>query len=89
MIHNALFSNEINFEFYETKGQLDALNKAMTFEIDNYSALALVGGDGTIHEGINGLMRRKDGKKLPVAFIPNGTGDDTCGSFGIDIGDIN
>jgi diacylglycerol kinase family enzyme len=29
-------------------------------------------------------MRRKDGKK-----IPNGTGDDTCGSFGIDIGDIN
>ena len=34
-------------------------------------------------------MRRKDGKKIPVAFIPNGTGDDTCGSFGIDIGDIN
>lgn len=61
----------------------------MNFEIDNYSALVLVGGDGTIHEGINGLMRRKDGKKIPVAFLPNGTGDDTCGSFGIDIGGIN
>lgn len=84
-----MYSNEINFEFYETTGQLDALNKAMNFKIDNYSALALVGGDGTIHEGINGIMRRPDQKKIPIALMPNGTGDDTCGSFGLDIGDIN
>jgi diacylglycerol kinase family enzyme len=30
----------------------------MTFDIDQYSALIIVGGDGTIHESLNGLMRR-------------------------------
>lgn len=43
---------------YETKSKLDALHQTMTFDIDKYSALVLVGGDGTIHEGLNGLLRR-------------------------------
>jgi len=53
-------------------------------DIDNYSAIVAVGGDGTIHEVINGLMRRQDGKKLPVAFLPNGSGNDACGSIECD-----
>jgi len=68
---------------------LDALKIAMEFEIDDYSALILVGGDGTFHEAINGLMRRKDGKKIPVGFLPNGSGDDLCGNLGIELGDID
>ena len=59
----------------------------MTFEIDQYSALLLVGGDGTIHEGLNGLMRRQDKKKIPVGLIPNGSGDDACGCLGLQIND--
>ena len=59
----------------------------MTFDIDQYSALAIVGGDGTIHEAINGLLRRPDKKKLPIGLIPNGSGDDTCGQIGIDVAD--
>ena len=55
----------------------------MNFKIDDYSALILVGGDGTIHEAINGLLRRKDRKKVPVGFIPIGSGDDICGQIGI------
>ena len=47
----------------------------------------LVGGDGTMHEGINGLLRRKDGKKIPVSLIPNGSGDDYCGCIGLKCGD--
>jgi diacylglycerol kinase family enzyme len=59
----------------------------MTFEIDLYSALLLVGGDGTIHEGLNGLMRRQDKKRIPVGLIPNGSGDDACGCLSLQVND--
>jgi diacylglycerol kinase family enzyme len=42
-----------------------------------------VGGDGTLHEVVNGLMFREDKKKIPIAFIPNGSGNDTCASIGV------
>lgn len=51
--------------------------------IDNYSIIVSCGGDGTIHEVVNGMLARKDGKKLPVAIIPNGSGDDLASSLGI------
>lgn len=34
-----------------------------------------MGGDGTVSEIVNGMMTRKDGKKLPIAIIPNGSGN--------------
>lgn len=40
-----------------------------------------VGGDGTLHEVVNGLMRRSDKKKIPMGFIPAGTGNDFCRNF--------
>ena len=46
-------------------------------DIDKYSALVAVGGDGTYHEVVNGMLHRADKKKIPVAFIPNGSGNDT------------
>jgi diacylglycerol kinase family enzyme len=55
------------------------------FEIDfdKFCAIAAVGGDGTLHEVINGIMFREDKRRLPVALIPNGTGNDTIFNFGI------
>ena len=50
----------------------------MGFEIDKYSALILVGGDGTFHESINGILKRTDKKLIPIGLIPNGSGDDYC-----------
>lgn len=41
------------------------------------------GGDGSYHEVINGMLARPDGKKLPIAMIPNGSGNDLCTSIGI------
>ncbi|CDW81011.1 diacylglycerol kinase [Stylonychia lemnae] len=50
-------------------------------DIDKYSAIVAVGGDGTAHEVVNGMMHRLDKKILPVAFLPNGTGNDTIRQF--------
>ena len=66
-----------------TKASRDGLEFVKKFDIDNYCALVTVGGDGTIYEVINGLMTRPDKKKIPLAFLPNGTGNDTCFGFAI------
>ena len=35
-------------------------------------ALAVIGGDGTVHEAVNGIMSRP----IPIAVIPSGSGND-------------
>ncbi len=39
-----------------------------------YDVLCIVGGDGTFHECVNGMMKRTAGK-IPLALIPAGTGN--------------
>jgi diacylglycerol kinase family enzyme len=56
---------------------------AQELDIDLYSAIVAVGGDGTCHEVVNGLMSRKDKKRLPICFLPNGSGNDLCGSLNL------
>ena len=75
-------------EFYETTGPFDAFNRAKEFKIDDYAALVAIGGDGTIHETVNGMMMREDGKRIPLGFLPNGSGDNFVGNLGLDSGDI-
>lgn len=71
----------IQFEILTTTRANDALEMVRDMNIDNYSAIVAVGGDGTIHEVINGLMYREDQKKVPIGFIPNGTGNDLCAAI--------
>lgn len=70
--------------FYESNIELDvaiSTHKNHPFELanstplDNYDAICMAGGDGTFHEVINGILCREDGKRLPIGFIPAGTGN--------------
>lgn len=45
--------------------------------------LVACGGDGSYHEVVNGMLARDDKMKLPIAMVPNGSGNDTCTSIGI------
>ena len=51
-------------------------------DLSQYSALVAVGGDGTLHEVINGMLMRSDKQKLPILLVPNGSGNDLVGSLG-------
>ena len=77
--------NKIGYQLFETTGYMHAwkICQEEINDLEEFAVLVAIGGDGTLHEAINGMMSRTDGKKIPVAFIPNGTGNDTCNSIGI------
>ena len=74
-LSEGLNAEGVPFELYETVGHGDTFTKALEFDISKYSALAAVGGDGTIYEVCNGMLMRKDKKRVPIIHIPNGSGN--------------
>lgn len=74
---------KIAYVMYHTKGYLDAFKYIKDLDLQAFSAVIAVGGDGTIHEVVNGMMFRADRSKIPLAFVPNGSGNDTCFSLGM------
>jgi len=51
--------------------------RELTHQLDftGYDGLIVIGGDGTMHEVVNGMLSRHDGKRLPVGLIAGGTGN--------------
>ncbi|MBN1927453.1 MAG: diacylglycerol kinase family lipid kinase [Prolixibacteraceae bacterium] len=65
----------VDLDIIETKYQGHARELANTISYDGYDALCVIGGDGTMHEIVNGMLKRDDKKKLPIGLIPGGTGN--------------
>ena len=59
----------------ETAYSGHARELARTLPLDGYDSLGIIGGDGTIHEVVNGLMERGQPALLPLGFIPAGSGN--------------
>ena len=59
----------------ETEYAGHARNIARTVEIGGYDGFCAIGGDGTMHEVVNGMMNREDGHKLPIGLVTGGTGN--------------
>lgn len=52
-------------------------------EATGYDVVVAVGGDGTVHEVLNGLMRQPAESRPALAVLPTGSGNDTCRTLGI------
>lgn len=48
---------------------------ALETDLSQYDCLCVIGGDGTVHSVVNGLMRREAKIGIPIALIPAGTGN--------------
>ena len=59
----------------ETEYAGHATEIAREIDLEGFTGLCHIGGDGTFHEIINGLLTRSDGKQVPLGFIPGGTGN--------------
>jgi len=70
--------HEITVDLVPTQKKNHAEELCRTLDvIGKYDVVILLGGDGTLHEGINGWMTRNDDarKSIPLAVIPGGTGN--------------
>jgi len=52
-----------------------AFDYANTLDFTNYDGLCAIGGDGTMYEMINGMLKRNDEKTIPIGLITGGTGN--------------
>ena len=43
--------------------------------MEEFSGICVIGGDGTMHEVINGMLSREDKNQIPIGLIPGGTGN--------------
>jgi len=81
-IQGMLDQRKVMYEIIVCEENLDPYRKALGLEIDNYSALIAIGGDGTFNQMVNGMIAREDKKKLPVGLIPTGQSNDVARSLG-------
>ena len=66
--------NKLNKSYKIIKTEYIGHAKKLAINISQYKKLIVIGGDGTFHEIINGLMINK--KALPtLGFLPGGTGN--------------
>jgi len=59
----------------ETEYAGHAKDLSMEVDMTSYDGFCCIGGDGTMHEAINGLLKRKDKKRFPLGLITGGTGN--------------
>ncbi len=56
---------------------------AARLELDDYDGFLVLGGDGTFHEVVNGMLERHDGRTLPIGLIPGGSGNSLLHDLGL------
>ena len=69
-----IFKN-IDYELITTKYQNHPYEIAKDINLDQFSGICIIGGDGSMHEVINGMLNRVDQNQLPIGLIPGGTGN--------------
>jgi len=65
----------INYDLKKTGRPKDVHTLVTQSELNHYSAVVAAGGDGTLFEVVNALMRIRAEQRLPLGVIPVGTGN--------------
>lgn len=67
--------HNIKLEIAQTQRAGHARELALRLDLDKYQGIVVIGGDGTVHEVVDGLLSREDKRLLPIGVIPGGTGN--------------
>lgn len=71
-------------EWTSTEHPTHAMDLALEAANDGFEVVVAIGGDGTVHEVINGLMRVDSERRPMLAAVPIGNGNDFCANVGIE-----
>jgi diacylglycerol kinase (ATP) len=73
----------IQVEIQASESPGHATQLAQQFDPSRYDGIVAVGGDGTLFEVLNGLLKKHENFDLPIGQIPVGTGNSFIKDFGI------
>ncbi|PZD71749.1 Diacylglycerol kinase [Acaryochloris thomasi RCC1774] len=79
-----LEASQIQVTVAESKNGSQTRQLIQSLNLAEFDGLVVVGGDGTVHDVINGLMQRSDAAtaiQTPIGVIPAGTGNGLCQSL--------
>ncbi|MBR1747365.1 MAG: diacylglycerol kinase family lipid kinase [Clostridia bacterium] len=68
-------------ETFVTEKRADATDRAKSAQ--GYDAIAVVGGDGTLNEVLNGILSLEESVRPAIIYIPGGTTNQTAKAFGL------
>ena len=74
-VKHVFSSSDTNIEVLHTEYAGHAFDFANTLDFVGYDGLCAIGGDGTMYEIINGMLKREDKQKIPIGLITGGTGN--------------
>lgn len=85
VISNQMYNRGLHFTCVFTEHKYHAIELTVKAVTDGYRNIVAIGGDGTIHEVVNGLFLQKAVPTTDVclAVIPTGTGNDWIRMYGI------
>ena len=76
-IESAMRAGGLVFDVAQTQAPLHAVRLAERAKRDGYEMIVAVGGDGIVHEIVNGMMRASNGEPSgTLGVIPVGSGND-------------
>ena len=78
-IKNLLETAKISFSFVMTEKVYHALSLVQhAIEVEGFKSILVIGGDGTLNEAVNGIMRQKrfHSDEIKIGMITVGTGND-------------
>jgi len=75
MVKPIFDKSEVHVDIFQTEYAGHANQLANTLDLSGYSGLCAIGGDGTLFEMVNGMLKRKDNQNFPLGLITGGTGN--------------
>lgn len=79
----AIIAGRKEFDWAATEYPGHATELARAAADEGYSVVAALGGDGTVHEVVNGLMALPAERRPLLAAVPIGSGNDFCHNLGV------
>ena len=85
VISNQMYNNGIHFTCVFTEHKYHAIELTVKAINDGFRNIVAIGGDGTVHEVVNGIFIQKlvPTTDISLAVVPAGTGNDWVRMYGI------
>ena len=69
------YKHNIEVEIYTSQSEGDIERFIINEDLSEFDGICVIGGDGTIHEAIEGLMQSGKSQYLSLGIIPAGSGN--------------